>query len=149
MDGLISSGRIAKTGNFFCLPSHKPETKGKEKDIEDAVLSLFQNRGFNPLKLDEILQIPYKKEDIKNVFQLLTKRGMVIKIVEDGYISKDKLDEGRDKLVNLVADKGKIKAAEFRDILGCGRKFAIELLEYFDKERVTLRSGDYRVLRKR
>ncbi|MEK7829421.1 MAG: SelB C-terminal domain-containing protein, partial [Deltaproteobacteria bacterium] len=40
------------------------------------------------------------------------------------------------------------KAAEFRDVLGCGRKFAIELLEYFDKERITLRSGDYRVLRK-
>ena len=157
LDGLIKNGKIARNANLFHLPSHKPEAKGKEKNIEDAVVSLFQNRGFNPLKLDEILQISYKlvpegisrgKEDIKNVLQLLVKRGMIIKVTEDSYTSKAVLDETKAKLADWVADKGKIKAAEFRDILGCGRKFAIELLEYFDKERVTLRSGDYRVLRK-
>ena len=157
LDGLIKNGKIARNANLFHLPSHKPEAKGKERNIEDAVVALFQNRGFNPLKLDEILQISYKlvpegisrgKEDIKNVLQLLVKRGMIIKVTEDSYTSKAVLDETKAKLVDWVADKGKIKAAEFRDILGCGRKFAIELLEYFDKERVTLRSGDYRVLRK-
>ena len=157
LDGLIKNGKIARNANLFHLPSHKPEAKGKERNIEDAVVSLFQNRGFNPLKLDEILPISYKlvpegisrgKEDIKNVLQLLIKRGMIIKVTEDSYTSKAVLDETKAKLADWVADKGKIKAAEFRDILGCGRKFAIELLEYFDKERVTLRSGDYRVLRK-
>jgi len=157
LDGLIKNGKIARNANLFHLPSHKPEAKGKEKNIEDAVVSLFQNRGFNPLKLDEILQISYKlvpegisrgKEDIKNVLQLLIKRGMIIKVTEDSYTSKAVLDEAKAKLVDWVADKGKIKAAEFRDVLGCGRKFAIELLEYFDKEKITLRSGDYRVLRK-
>ena len=157
LDGLIKNGKIARNANLFHLPSHKPEAKGKEKNIEDAVVSLFQNRGFNPLKLDEILPISYKlvpegisrgKEDIKNVLQLLIKRGMIIKVTEDSYTSKAVLDEAKAKLVDWVADKGKIKAAEFRDVLGCGRKFAIELLEYFDKEKITLRSGDYRVLRK-
>jgi selenocysteine-specific elongation factor len=157
LDGLIKNGKVARNANLFHLPSHKPEAKGKEKNIEDAVVSLFQNRGFNPLKLDEILQISYKlvpegisrgKEDIKNVLQLLVKRGMIIKVTEDSYTSKAVLDETKAKLADWVADKGKIKAAEFRDILGCGRKFAIELLEYFDKEKITLRSGDYRILRK-
>ena len=46
-----------------------------------------------------------------------------------------------------IKAKHGIKAAEFRDIMGCGRKLAIEILEYFDKERVTLRNGDVRTLR--
>lgn len=149
LDSLVNSGRIAKTGNVFCLPSHKPEAKGKEKEIENGILSMFSNQGFNPIKMDEILCRPsHREEDIKKVFQLLIKRGIVVKVTEDSCISQKKLDEAKDRLTGWVADKGKIKAAEFRDVLGCGRKFAIELLEHFDKEKVTLRSGDYRILRK-
>ena len=146
---LINVGKVVKRANILSLPFHKPEAKGIEKEIEDAILAAFLKEGFNPLKLDDVLQFPsYKKDDVKKVFQLLLKRGMVTKITENSYISKAKLDEAKEKLIVWVSEKGKIKAAEFRDILGCGRKFAIELLEYFDKEKITLRSGDYRVLRK-
>ena len=146
---LINVGKVVKRANILSLPFHKSEAKGIEKEIEDAILAAFLKEGFNPLKLDDVLQFPsYKKDDVKKVFQLLLKRGMVTKITENSYISKAKLDEAKEKLIVWVSEKGKIKAAEFRDILGCGRKFAIELLEYFDKEKITLRSGDYRVLRK-
>lgn len=149
MDNLVKSGRIARAGNVFHLPSYRPQAKGIEKEVEGALLSLFSNNEFNPIKKQEItLSRTYKKEDIEKTFQLLLKRGMIFKITEESYISKDTLDEAKNKLINWIAEKGKIKAAEFRDALGCGRKFAIELLEYFDKEKITLRSGDYRVLRK-
>ncbi|MDP2681591.1 MAG: selenocysteine-specific translation elongation factor [Deltaproteobacteria bacterium] len=149
LGGLINCGKIARTGKVFSLPSYRRVTQGLDKEIEDAILSAFSSRHFDPVKMDEALQShSCKKEDIKKVFQLLIKRGIVVKITEDSYISQAKLDEAKDKLTRWVDDKGKIKAAEFRDVLGCGRKFAIELLEYFDKEKITLRSGDYRVLRK-
>ncbi|MEK6599997.1 MAG: selenocysteine-specific translation elongation factor [Deltaproteobacteria bacterium] len=149
LGGLINCGKIARTGKVFSLPSYRRVTQGLDKEIEDAILSAFSNRHFDPVKLDEALKSSsYKKEDIKKIFQLLIKRGIVVKVTEDSYISKAKLDEAKDKLIKWIDDKGKIKAAEFRDVLGCGRKFAIELLEYFDKERITLRSGDYRVLRR-
>lgn len=149
LDGLINCGKIIRIGNVFSLPSYRRLAQGLDKEIEDAILAAFSGRHFDPVKMDEVLQShSCKKEDIKKVFQLLIKRGIVVKITEDSYISQAKLDEAKDKLIRWVDDKGKIKAAEFRDILGCGRKFAIELLEYFDKEKITLRSGDYRVLRK-
>ncbi len=149
LGGLINCGKIARTGKVFSLPSYRRVTQGLDKEIEDAILSVFSSRHFDPVKMDEALQShSCKKEDIKKVFQLLIKRGIVVKVTEDSYISQAKLDEAKDKLIRWVDDKGKIKAAEFRDVLGCGRKFAIELLEYFDKEKITLRSGDYRVLRR-
>lgn len=149
LNNLISSGRIVKSGNVVCMPSHKPKAKGLEKEIEDEILSLFSGAGFNPVKKEDVLSRRTRdKKEVEKVFQHLLKRGMIVKVTEDCYLSQDMLGKAKDKLAAWITDKGKIKAAEFRDILGCGRKFAIELLEYFDKERVTLRSGDYRVMRK-
>ena len=150
MNGLISSGKVVKTGNVFHLSSHRPEAKGMGKAVEDAVLSVFSDKGINPVKKEDILKScpSFKKEDIEKGLQFLLKRGEIIRITQDSYVSRYMLDEIKNKLAASIAEKGKIKAAEFRDILSCGRKFAIELLEHFDKERFTLRSGDYRVLRK-
>ena len=118
--------------------------------MEDAVLAVLSDKGINPVKKEDILKscLFFKKEDIEKGLQFLVKRGEIIRITQDSYVSRYMLDEVKNKLAASIAEKGKIKASEFRDILGCGRKFAIELLEYFDKERITLRSGDYRALRK-
>jgi len=150
MNGLISSAKVVKTGNVFHLSSYRPEAKGAGKAVEDSVLSVFSDKGINPVKKEDILKScpSFKKEDIEKGLKFLLKRGEIIRVAEDSYMSRYMLDEIKNKLAASIAEKGKIKAAEFRDILGCGRKFAIELLEYFDKERITLRSGDYRVLRK-
>ena len=40
-----------------------------------------------------------------------------------------------------------IDVPKFKDIAGVSRKYAIPLLEYFDREKVTLRTGDKRVIR--
>jgi selenocysteine-specific elongation factor len=47
------------------------------------------------------------------------------------------------------ADRGDrtIDVPNFKDIAGVSRKYAIPLLEYFDREKVTLRTGDKRVIR--
>ena len=50
-------------------------------------------------------------------------------------------------LKEKVEKSGSVSAAEFRDILGCGRKLAIEMLEYFDRMKITVRKGDTRTLR--
>src|SRR3989344_3684016 len=141
MNGLISSGKVVKTGNVFHLSSHRPEAKGAGKAVEDSVLSVFSDKEINPVKKEDILKscLFFKKEDIEKGLQFLVKRGEIIRITQDSYVSRYMLDEIKNKLAASIAEKGKIKASEFRDILSCGRKFAIELLEYFDKERITLR----------
>ena len=59
------------------------------------------------------------------------------------------LDAIRERLLAVLAAEGRITLARFRDELGTTRKYAQALLEHFDAERVTLRVGDERVLRRR
>jgi selenocysteine-specific elongation factor len=48
-----------------------------------------------------------------------------------------------------LREHGRMTAAEFRDLLGTTRKYAVPLLEWLDAHAVTIRNGDYRTLRKR
>jgi len=51
--------------------------------------------------------------------------------------------------VNHLREKGEITPPEYRELTGLSRKFLIPLLEHFDSEKVTIRVGDKRVLRRK
>ena len=53
----------------------------------------------------------------------------------------------QDQLVALLRQKNEIGPADFKDLFGVSRKYAIPLMEYFDAQRVTMRVGERRVLR--
>jgi selenocysteine-specific elongation factor len=54
----------------------------------------------------------------------------------------------RERLRAFLVDKGQITPQEWKELVGATRKFAIPLAEYFDAEKVTLRVGDLRKLRR-
>ncbi len=55
-----------------------------------------------------------------------------------------------DRAVELIRrgiqEKGQITLAEVRDLLGTSRKYAVVILETLDREKVTKKIGDARVL---
>ena len=53
---------------------------------------------------------------------------------------------GRGKITAQIKKNGKITLGEVRDMFGSSRKYVQALLEYLDKEKVTKRVGDDRVL---
>ncbi|MBI5681890.1 MAG: selenocysteine-specific translation elongation factor [Deltaproteobacteria bacterium] len=148
LDEMILDSSIERDKGFIFLKGHKHKFEQGKNPFEEDILNVFKTNGFNPPKMDELRQ-KYKGGDFQKTFDILVKKGMIVKIAQDVYLSKDTLDMAREKLIKFIEKNNKIKAAEFRDILGCGRKIAIEILEYFDKERFTLRTWDFRILRKR
>ena len=53
----------------------------------------------------------------------------------------------RERLVAHLKARREISTQEFKDLVGASRKHVIPLAEYFDREKVTLRVGEKRVLR--
>jgi selenocysteine-specific elongation factor len=80
---------------------------------------------------------------------LLTREGRALKVKGDVFYAPGAVAEIRDKLIAYLKEKGEVTPPEFRELTGLSRKFMIPLLEYFDQERLTIRAGDKRVLRKR
>ena len=147
LDIMIRQGRLKRDGNGVAIPAHCPLSVGADALIEAAVIGLFPSGGFIARGMDDVKGLPFKPEDSTRVFGYLLRRGAVVKIKEGVYMSGEAVNAAKEKLVAGIRENGAVKAAEFRDILGCGRKLAIEILEYLDREKVTLRQGDSRVLR--
>jgi selenocysteine-specific elongation factor len=71
---------------------------------------------------------------------------VLIKISDELVFHKSTLDELRKMLAIEKTKSPKIDVMRFKDMTGVTRKYAIPLLEYMDRERVTRREGDLRVI---
>ncbi|HEV3469454.1 MAG TPA: selenocysteine-specific translation elongation factor [Pyrinomonadaceae bacterium] len=87
----------------------------------------------------------------RKIFQLLVEAGTLVRVREDLFFHREALE----RLTDALRDYGArhepdrlIDVAAFKELSGVSRKYAIPLLEYFDRERVTRRAGDKRVILK-
>ena len=69
---------------------------------------------------------------------------MLIKVSDDLVFHQSALGDLRKRLLAFKAKSTSIDVTGFKDLTGVTRKYAIPLLEYFDRERVTRRVGDRR-----
>jgi selenocysteine-specific elongation factor len=75
---------------------------------------------------------------------LLLRDRILIKISDELVFHRDALDQLRRQLAAYKAKSTKIDVGKFKQLTGVSRKYAIPLLEYLDRERVTRRVGDQR-----
>ena len=85
----------------------------------------------------------------RKIFQLLIDGGMLVQVQPQLFFHRPALDELTAKLRVYAAQhhpERAIDVATFKDLAGVSRKYAIPLLEFFDREHVTRRDGDRRVI---
>jgi len=138
MQKIIDDGLLVEEGAVVRIPSFTVRlTKEQESKIDSFLKSLQQN-PFSPPA--DIMPEP-------DILSLLLKQKRIIKVSEGVVFSKDAYDEMVRRIIDYGREKGKITAAEVRDLLGTSRKYAIALLEYLDGKKITRRVGDERVIR--
>jgi len=77
---------------------------------------------------------------------LLLRDKTLVKVSDELVFHRTALDELRKSIVSMKQQSPKIDVARFKDLTGVSRKYAIPLLEYLDRERVTKRVGDERLI---
>ncbi len=95
---------------------------------------------------DELRRPP---RELNQVLDVLARRGDVVRVDKDLWFTRAAVDDARAVLLELLDAAGEVTLAGFRDAADCGRRNAQALLEYFDREGLTLRRGDVRVARRR
>ncbi len=85
--------------------------------------------------------------DVQAVLKLLLADGRVVRVSSELWFDGEVVAALREKLVRFLRERREITTQEFKDLVGATRKHVIPLAEYFDREKVTLRVGEKRVLR--
>lgn len=148
-DMLAGSGRAAIEGDKIRLSSHKPQAAGANKKAVDKVLLLLEQTGRTPPTISEMEEkTGIAKKELASLLRHLSDAGSVRKISESLYFSSSEIDKIKNEIERYFENNKDLDPVAFKNLAGVSRKFAIPLLEYFDREKFTMRVGNNRVLRK-
>ncbi len=97
-----------------------------------------------PALREVIAGLTVDKVRAQKIVTLLLRDKALIKVSDDLVFHRSALDELRRQIAAYRVKSLKIDVAQFKELTGVTRKYAIPLLEYLDRERVTKRVGDAR-----
>lgn len=150
---LEKEGKIAAEKDFVRLASHNLELSDEDKIVREKLAAIYKTAKLEPPKLEDALSEAVKntkfdKAHARKIFQLLLNSGEIIKISDEFYFGKSEIDNLIAKLKDFAAKSSDklIDVPAFKDLAGISRKYAIPLLEYFDREKITRRAGDKRLI---
>lgn len=150
---LTERGLIVAENDLIRLASHRTELSPVEIKIRDMIVSAFGKAGLEVPKIDDLLalissEIGSDPQQVRKVMQLVIDSGQIRKVTADFYFLGDTIDGLVSKVRREAKQTGDklIDVARFKEIAGVSRKYAIPLLEYFDREHITARAGDKRVI---
>lgn len=149
VERLLRSGKLVSEGDVIRTAGHTVSLASDQAGLHDAILKLYADGGFTPPTLKEALEAC--KTNVKAalpVYKVLCTEGELIKIKEELYYHAPIVQQLKERMQAWFATHDDLDPAGFKELSGgLSRKYAIPLLEYFDRERVTIRVGDRRQLR--
>jgi selenocysteine-specific elongation factor len=148
VETLAGEKSIAREENLLRLPQHRVQLGGPEKALIERITKILSAQPMAPPDLKEIeKQVGVSRAKITEVMRIMERQGAVARVATDLYFLPSCVEDVKAALKQALVEKGEISAAAFRDLLGSSRKYTIALLEYFDREGMTLRIGDVRRLK--
>jgi selenocysteine-specific elongation factor len=144
---LAEEKKLEVAGELVHLPGRGVVMKDEEAESKKIIEQAFASAGLKVPSLKEVLAgLRVDKIRAQKIVTLLLRDKVLIKISEELVFHQSALVDLRRKIAALKTSAPKIDVARFKDMTGVSRKYAIPLLEYLDRERVTRRVGDERVI---
>ncbi|MFI5102537.1 MAG: SelB C-terminal domain-containing protein, partial [Terriglobales bacterium] len=144
---LVEEKKLEAAGELVHLPGRGVVMKDEEAESKKIIERAFASAGLKVPSLKEVLAgLKVDKIRAQKIVTLLLRDKVLIKISEELVFHQSALLDLRHKIAALKSSAPKIDVARFKDMTGVTRKYAIPLLEYLDRERVTRRVGDERVI---
>lgn len=145
---LISQDKLIERKHRLALPEHQETFSDDEQKILQNIESLFRERPFNPPKFEEVIeQTAAAPEKVQKILQILIEQERLVRVDNDLFFHSEAIEQARQKLTSFINKEGKLESVKFKYLLDTTRKFAIPLLDYFDRIGVTRRVGYTRYLK--
>jgi selenocysteine-specific elongation factor len=118
-----------------------------ETGARRAIAEAFERAGLAVPTMKEVLDsVAMDAARKQKILQLLLKEKVLIRVTPDLVFHCAALDRLKALLGQHKQRSNKINVGQFKELTGITRKYAIPLLEYMDRERVTRRAGDERII---
>ena len=145
IDQLRNTGQVCSRQGWLHLPGYEPHFTPQQQTLWDKVQALLGNEAW---WVRDLAKTTGEDEGLmRQLLRFAAQQGLVTAILKDRYYRHETITQFASLIRELDQTQGSACAADFRDRLGIGRKLAIQILEYFDREGFTRRLGNNHLLR--
>jgi len=148
IEQMLTAKHIARHGPWLHLPSHRIVLTPAEEKLWRQIAPLLRATPFQPPWVRDmvtVLKVP--EVQVRMLLKRVTLIGDTYEVLHDRFFTREALTQLAQIATELANLNGEVRAAEFRDRIGSGRKLAIQILEYFDKTGFSRRVGDAHCMR--
>jgi selenocysteine-specific elongation factor len=144
---LVRDKKLEVARDLVRLPGQGVAMKDEEAESKKKIEDAFAYAGLKVPALQEVIAgLKVDKVRAQKIVTLLLREKIIIKVSDELVFHRSALEELRRQMAAYKVKSPKIDVAKFKELTGVTRKYAIPLLEYLDRERVTRRVGDERTI---
>jgi selenocysteine-specific elongation factor len=145
VEGLAKAKKLELVNELVRLAGRGVVMKDEEAESKKTIEEAFATAGLKVPALQEVIAgLKIDKGRAQKIVTLLLRDRVLVKISDELVFHRGALEQLRRELAGYKTKSAKIDVAKFKELTGVTRKYAIPLLEYLDRERVTRRVGDVR-----
>ncbi len=140
---LLKDGSVSRTGEAYHLPDHTPQLPQAWKAEADRLWKNIDAGGYQPPTRPELEST---SDNARAILAFWIASEQLVQLGDGVVFPKLTFDRIRDSIVTFLVESKEMSAAQLRDLLNTSRRYAVPILEALDREGITRREGDVRVL---
>jgi selenocysteine-specific elongation factor len=146
LDALLAEAKeIVAEGELVRLRGHKVVLQEDEEKARAKIERAFEEAGLAVPAMAEVLaKSGVEAARARSLLQILLREKRLVRISSELVFHQTAIGQLRELLVRHKGER--FRVPEFKEWTGISRKYAIPLLEFLDRERITRREGDERVV---
>ena len=143
---LRHEGKIKAVADRYALADFSVHLTKRQTGIRDRILQAYRKAGLETPGLDEIYGMFEAKEqtDCKQVVESLVSGGGLVMLTPQICVHREVYEQVCRRTAEHFAGEEELTLAQFRDMLSTSRKYALAVLEYYDKNKILKKDGDIR-----
>ncbi len=146
LDSLREEGKVEISGATVAAHGRRIVLTKRQEELRDKLLSRFDHRTLQPPSLEDLLRASDDSQETRKIFFYLIQTGELVRITDSLVLSARQTSLLETTLRSHFSSGETFGIAEFKELFGITRKYAIPLLEFLDQLRITRRTGDQRVM---
>ena len=133
---------FARKGSAIARASHQPVLPARLQSVERKIREALSTKPFDPPARREI----ERDQGAQHVLRFLIAGGQVVEVGSDAVLLRENFERIKARITEFISKRGPATVSELRQALESSRRIMVPLLERLDRDGVTRRLGDKRIL---
>ncbi len=140
----LCKGEFAQSGASIRRAAHRSALPKQLQAAASKLRAELDAKPFGPPSRNQLAP----DSDSRQALHFLIKSGEAIEISQEVVMATEHLKRATERVREFIRAHGPSTVSDLRQMLGATRRVIVPLLERLDREGITLRQGDTRVLRR-